>query len=292
MSRASQSALARRLDAPKKKPKKKISNAARRLLAPRHPVAVELYLVQAARRLVRLYARAVWAEVQKIIPDFARQPRTDAKGKDPGPQIDEARRVTSHMRTVARRALARGLPAFESRSKTAADRAQGHSQKELDRLGLKVKEEPELKHLVSGWRKDNVARIKGLADHQLDQIEAILANGENRDPESIANDIKELVTGVSDRRAEFIARDQVLTLNSQINSHRQQAAGVESYVWTSQADDRVREAHADLDGEEFDWESGGDPDEGHPGEPVNCRCVASPIPPEESGEEETDDAEE
>lgn len=39
-------------------------------------------------------------------------------------------------------------------------------------------------------------------------------------------------------------------------------------------DNRVREEHEALEGESFAWSD--PPSEGHPGEPVNCRCYADP----------------
>lgn len=82
---------------------------------------------------------------------------------------------------------------------------------------------------------------------------------------------------VSESRAELIARDQVLKLNGAINKIRQTNAGVDSYVWSTSRDERVRESHAELEGETFGWES--PPEPGHPGEDFQCRCVAIPVIP-------------
>lgn len=264
----------------------------RRLKAPKPPTAVEHFLALATRKLVASYLQPVIALALKAVDDFAGYERTDAKDPLDKPRKEvgltdnrkKAAAVSSHMRTVARRALKLGLPQFESRSKQAADRARAHSKNELGRLGLVVKKEPELRHLIDGWRKDNVARITGLSDEHIDRIERTLAEGFNKHPDTIEREIKRLGI-MGDRRAELIARDQVLTLNAQINRYRQAAAGVTSYVWTTQNDDRVRDEHDEIDGEEFTWEDG-HPDEGHPGEPVNCRCMAFPIEPEKGAEEE------
>lgn len=69
----------------------------------------------------------------------------------------------------------------------------------------------------------------------------------------------------------------------------QQSAGVARYYWKAQQDSVVRPEHLDLDdGEPCDWD---DPplkadkstneEDDHPGEDYNCRCVASPIGPDE-----------
>lgn len=143
-------------------------------------------------------------------------------------------------------------------------------------LGVDIRKIPTMRPLIDGWRKDNVALIKNMHKEQVDKVERILDEGWGRHPRSIAQDIEERI-GVSKSRAELIARDQVLTLHAKITRHRQRAAGIDSYIWTTSQDERVREAHAELEGEEFSWDEGGDPEEGHPGEAVNCRCVAFPV---------------
>lgn len=80
--------------------------------------------------------------------------------------------------------------------------------------------------------------------------------------------------GLLDNRAKLIARDQIAKANSQLNKARQQQAGVEEYEWSSSRDERVRPLHRELNGRKFRWDQPG-PDGGmHPGEPINCRCVA------------------
>lgn len=80
---------------------------------------------------------------------------------------------------------------------------------------------------------------------------------------------------VSESRAELIARDQTLKLNGAITQIRQENAGVDSYTWSTSLDERVRPEHAALEGEVFAWSS--PPSVGHPGQDINCRCVAIPV---------------
>lgn len=58
---------------------------------------------------------------------------------------------------------------------------------------------------------------------------------------------------------------------------RQRALGVEFYVWRSQDDDKVRHAHAVYDDQVFRWDD--PPEDGHPGQAINCRCLAEPFIP-------------
>jgi len=61
-----------------------------------------------------------------------------------------------------------------------------------------------------------------------------------------------------------------------VNGHFQRdALQLETYIWRSQDDARVRAAHADHDDRVFAWAN--PPAGGHPGEAWNCRCTAEPI---------------
>lgn len=76
------------------------------------------------------------------------------------------------------------------------------------------------------------------------------------------------------RRGDIIAADQSQKLNGAHARVRQGSAGVESYTWKTQGDDKVRDEHVARDGLAFRWSD--PPDDGHPGEPINCRCFAVP----------------
>ena len=92
--------------------------------------------------------------------------------------------------------------------------------------------------------------------------------------------------GVSRKRADLIARDQVSKLNGQLTKQNQQSIGAKRYIWRTSRDERVRGnpdglypkaeySHYDRDGQEFSWDN--PPEDGHPGEPINCRCYAEMI---------------
>lgn len=81
--------------------------------------------------------------------------------------------------------------------------------------------------------------------------------------------------GISDRRAQLIARDQIGKFTSDLNRIRQTQAGVTSYEWMTSHDERVRERHRRLDGKVYKWgEATGAEDGLPPGQPIRCRCVA------------------
>jgi SPP1 gp7 family putative phage head morphogenesis protein len=136
----------------------------------------------------------------------------------------------------------------------------------------------QLAKAVAKAQRANVELVKDVATQVRDQIASVLAEHPGVRWEDIASKIQERVS-VGESRAELIARDQVLSTNGEIVAIRQKAAGVKSYVWSTSLDERVRDDHAEREGQEFDWN--GPPEDGNPGEPILCRCVAIPILPEE-----------
>lgn len=95
--------------------------------------------------------------------------------------------------------------------------------------------------------------------------------------EEVAKEIEEL-TGATRKRARLIARDQIGKLNGQLTQLRQKQIGVKSYIWRTSLDERVRKLHVSREGEQFDWDN--PPNDGHPGEAINCRCYAEAVLPD------------
>lgn len=83
------------------------------------------------------------------------------------------------------------------------------------------------------------------------------------------------VEDITKNRAKLIARDQVSKMNSAFSRIRQTSLGIKSYTWQTAGDERVRDEHNEYDGKEYQWDD--PPPDGHPGEAIQCRCVALPI---------------
>lgn len=96
--------------------------------------------------------------------------------------------------------------------------------------------------------------------------------------EELAKEI-ERIGGITARRAKRIARDQVSKLSSKFNEIRQVGAGIKRYVWSTSHDERVRPSHQRMNGEVVPWNDPREVDgeKVHPGQAVNCRCVALPV---------------
>lgn len=122
----------------------------------------------------------------------------------------------------------------------------------------------------------NVSLITGFGDDVLKRIEQTVYSNSIAG-NSVATLRKQLAEqfGISDRRAQLIARDQTAKFNSDMNKIRQTQAGVTSYEWMTSHDERVRDLHRRLDGKEYKWGEATGAENGlPPGQPIRCRCVA------------------
>lgn len=130
--------------------------------------------------------------------------------------------------------------------------------------------------------EQNINLIRSVAGQQLRSVKTIVEEAAivGRSVRDITKEI-EAVTLVSKSRANLIARDQILKLHSNITKNRQTRAGVRRYIWTTSNDERVRDAHSDLDGTTQSWDappiSSDDGSQNHPGEDYQCRCIAFPV---------------
>lgn len=258
----------------KRKPRRprkprRLPRAARQAQALKANSGIELYYALALRKLVR-----EWAELarKRLLP-LARRLSDDSLVTDSKEDVralsKAARRITRRMR----RALDK-----------VAERTEGHTARELKRLGIRITDsEPWLKPLVEKWRRENVSKVTNLLEEEAERLNRILTEGEGRHYESLAKHIQERL-GMTEQRSELIARDQTLSLNSQIASARAEAAGIEEFIWTTSGDERVRTLHEELDGETFRFDdppvSGVNGEKQLPGRPINCRCTMLPVIPD------------
>lgn len=179
----------------------------------------------------------------------------------------------------------------ESRARTekAFDRMESRARKKGYRAAAKLLgvRNPDigLAAVAAAARERNIRLVEEAGRSYAAQVREVLADPGNmhRRWEEIAAEIKAR-GGVSDSRAELIARDQTLKVNGAIASARQRSAGVTRYTWSTSLDERVRERHRELAGTEQLWSVPPivDPRDGrreHPGGDYQCRCVAIPVIP-------------
>lgn len=131
------------------------------------------------------------------------------------------------------------------------------------------------------------AQVRGRIDTSVDLIitldedmKSLLAQeiwggiASGQDEGSLRKLILEKRVGVSQYRARLIARDQTSKLFSQLSRARQEDVGITGYIWRTVGDGAVRDTHAALDGTPQKW--GSPPSVGHPGDDIQCRCIADP----------------
>ena len=152
-----------------------------------------------------------------------------------------------------------------------------------------IQAEPWLEPLLQSHAAENASLIKTLPRDAISKIEQdVLRSVRAGDSTAtIARQIREQWS-TTEGRARVIARDQTSKLTSQLNENRQRQIGVKRYTWKDVDDARVRKTHEQRDNKVFEWgrpieeqlrEKGlqVDPIDGHPGQPIQCRCIAIPM---------------
>lgn len=126
----------------------------------------------------------------------------------------------------------------------------------------------------------NYNLIKTIPQDIKERFQSVFLNNVNTfDREAIEKQIK-VISGISDRRAKVIARDQTQKAVTQYHAAREQNLGFEYYVWETSADEKVstgKGGHRQLQGRIYRYDedtaivdSYGNV--GHPSQRTNCRC--------------------
>lgn len=138
--------------------------------------------------------------------------------------------------------------------------------------------DPPLGMLMQTFTIENVSLIKTISSKYFDEIEqSVFRNWRAgvRGTE-IMQSLQERY-GVSKARARVIARDQTNKLNGQLTEARHKDLGIDQYIWRGVDDERERELHRERHGRVYSWDK--PPEDGHPGEPIQCRCWPEPYIP-------------
>lgn len=276
------------------KGKKKIVSRA----VPKYPDSAERELRRISRSYVRLLNKSMKDHLPEIMSAYKNAMRNDSRYDS---IFDLRDKVNSEIMKMAAE-LEEALEMFglEDAIERISRIAQRNSIKEWKRavkaaFGLDIFEDyykgETYEQAVRAWVADSISKIKSIPTETLGRLQEIILDGyrEGRLIRDLKKEIQENYN-VSKHHAEMIARDQVSTLNSELTQMQQRDAGVRQYKWSSSRDSRVRESHAEFDGQIFSWD---DPPEGwystksrgivytgrkcHPGEDYCCRCVAIPV---------------
>lgn len=272
----------------------------RRAQSARQPRAAALAMSRLVRsKLAEFEAvieRILFPVLDEVVPDAGRGRVTSERDEDTArTRVDAAlpRRITTKLEAIeVHLAEIFDEDALALQLEEIGRRVSVHGAGEFRRvIGISIQQaDPGVAAFVDNWRAINVSRIKTLAGQELVEITQLLeeSTAQGARVETLRKSIVERF-GVTKSRADLLARDQTLTLNSQIAKQRQTNVGIQEYIWTTSGDDRVRDGtngpldHAVLDGERFSWNDPPDVGDGrrlHPGEDYQCRCTAFPVLPE------------
>ena len=244
----------------------------------------------ALARLLRPLDEALAEALSAAGIDVRVTPRRDAQGDAPSITVPKsvADAVKMALKRIVRALLtSKGLDTIILRAAQGADR---HSRaawlKQAEAIGLSPEgDDLFLAQRMRGFRAGNLRLIKSLCSEHVERVGKVLtAAGRGTRVEEIARELQE-ATGATKARAQLLARDQVLRLNSQVTEDRHRAAGIEEYVWSASRDVRVRRRHKELDGTRHRYDDPPIVDErtgrrAHPGQDIQCRCCPIPVLPD------------
>ena len=165
-----------------------------------------------------------------------------------------------------------------------------------------AEDEPWVKNVIDSWSREQVTLITKASQDMLDTVARRIREGvkAGKSARQVTAMINADLPGISYRRARIIARDQTAKLNSALTQGRMADAGIETYIWSTSEDERVRgnptglypkalPSHYVMNGKVCRWDDptvwlengewvkrAGDAPYLHPGMDIMCRCVAIP----------------
>lgn len=151
--------------------------------------------------------------------------------------------------------------------------------------------------MVDWWSGNNYQLIKSNASNFVNKINVLVEQAvtSGSTVSELQKEILKVTEGLSDAKCRLLARDQIGKLQGQISQGQMAEIGLEMYVWSTSGDERVRDSHLEMEGLLCRWDDatvysadGGktwiDRPAGavemHPGQDIQCRCVALAYFPE------------
>lgn len=221
------------------------------------------------RRLLHAIAAATRAE---IIPSYRVELVRDARESN----FEALRRVVRSL-VMSTNGQVKQLLELESMKHTERFHEAARSAFKID-LKSVVKSE-DLEAYIDAAALRNAGLVTGMTDDLVKQIQTLTTNSliSGETVKTLQGKLKAQFD-ISDNRARLIARDQTNKLNADLNKIRHKQAGVEEYVWRTSRDERVREDHRRVNGEQYKYgEATGTNSGAEPGQDIQCRCIAQAV---------------
>ena len=147
-------------------------------------------------------------------------------------------------------------------------------------LGIDIRptlQDAAIEPLMAAWRRENIRLVKTIPERLHESLYRRVSETFTDRPfdrgalsQMLNREFKS--SGYNVRR---LARDQTSKAIGQLTRTRHQQLGITEYTWRTAQDERVRDSHVALEGSRQRWDT--PPSVGHPGEDIQCRCVAIPI---------------
>ena len=158
--------------------------------------------------------------------------------------------------------------------------------------------------LKDRWVNENIRLTKNIVRNTLTSIQTTIINGISqgktndviireitgigklkKTAEKVYNATKSVFTKAKNN-VKRIASDQIQKLNGKFTQNRELGLDISRYKWRNMRDNRVRGNpagkypnsmfnHWSREGRIFKWSE--PPGDGHPGQPIECRCFAEPV---------------
>lgn len=247
----------------------------RKLTPVKAPAKVEAQYSLALRQQAKGFSKRIAAALEPWLVGLAKEQRADASDQSKvGSTIQRLRRQFKADPTPGKRAVeATGTANTEAMNQMIAP--------VTGNVPIWRGTTAQDRRILSKAVTENVRLIESIPKRLLDDVESTLYESLELGSrvETIRGRLQERYE-ISERRADLIARDQVLTLNAQLVEQRSSEMGIQGYTWRTSQDERVRPMHRDLEGTQQTWDdppvTNEDGDQNHPGSDYQCRCTAEP----------------
>lgn len=152
-------------------------------------------------------------------------------------------------------------------------------------MSVRFKMTAPMRDAFNAVRAENVSLIKSIGQQHLAKVEQLVMQSvsQGRDLGTLTKEMQRQ-TGISKRRASFIARDQNNKATATMRAVREREVGVTEGIWMhSGGGKEPRPDHKSFSGKRFKLAEGHDFDDGFgpvlPGQAINCRCTWRPVIP-------------
>lgn len=165
-------------------------------------------------------------------------------------------------------------------------------------INVSIKEQADWwNDMVNYWSNNNYQLIRSNASNFINKINVIVEQAitSGTTVRDLQKEIQKATEGLSDSKCRLLARDQIGKLQGQISQAQMTEVGLEMYIWSTSGDERVRDSHQVMEGLLCRWDDASvySEDDGktwiprpsgaiemHPGQDIQCRCVALAYFPE------------